>query len=158
MFKKLVDFFKNLFKPRAKKYEGENPYKYDYNTKPQDETWKDKVDEKLADLESGLNDDLKKKVSNPSPTPQPSDLKPMDPVLPVDFTVHTDLIDMLIGRGFNEFARGLYRKEVGESIFEVNLVDQTVVKVMGLTNVSAGFSTGHDGVLKVDRFLNKHML
>jgi hypothetical protein len=81
MFKKLVDFFKNLFKPRAKKYEGENPYKYDYNTKPQDETWKDKMDEKLADLESGLNDDLKKKVSNPSPTPQPSDLKPMDPVI-----------------------------------------------------------------------------
>ena len=155
MFKKLVDFFKNLFKPRAKKYEGENPYKYDYNTKPQDETWKDKMDEKLTDLESGLNDDLKKKVSNPSPTPQP---KPIDPVINIDFSVFMELVDTLMGRGFVELSKGVYILRRPNYLLEVSLMDRKISKTMGLTTVSASFSTGHEGVLKVERFLSKHML
>jgi hypothetical protein len=155
MFKKLLDFFKNLFKPRTKKYEGENPYKYDYNTKPQDETWKDKMDEKLADLESRLEDDSKKKVSNPSPSPQP---KPIDPIINNDFSVFMELVDMLMGRGFVELSKGTYILKGPNHTFEVSLMDRKITKTMGLTTVSASFSTGHEGVLKVERFLSKHMM
>ena len=58
MFKKLLHFIKNLFKPSIKKYEGKD--KPNYNTKPQDKTWKDKQEEKLKELEERLNDDKSK--------------------------------------------------------------------------------------------------
>ena len=153
MFKKLVDFFKNLFKPRAKKYEGENPYKYDYNTKPQDETWKDKQDKKIADLEKQL-EDLKRQPLPPSP----SDRRPADPVPNIDFSSFMEIIDLIMGKGFVELGKGNYVLRGANYVIEVSLMDRKITKTMGLTVISNVFATGHDGAVKVDSFLKKHML
>lgn len=154
MFKKLSDFFKNLFNTSKKevvKNETTN-----FNTKPQDITWKDKQDQKLKDLEDRLDDGV---VNNndPKPTPQPVDLKPKDPVAPIDFSMFTDLVNHIEGRGFVEVAKGLYRLERPGSSFEVNLVERKIYKVMGLTNISASFNP-NEGIDKVERFLSKHLV
>ena len=153
MFKKLVDFFKNLFKPRAKKYEGENPYKYDYNTTPQDETWKDKQDKKIADLEKQL-EDLKRQ---PLPS-KPSDRRPMDPVPNINFSSFMEIIDLVMGKGFVELGKGNYVLRRSNYVIEVSLMDRKITKTMGLTVVSNVFGTGHDGAVKVEAFLKKHMM
>ena len=152
MFKKLLDFFKNLFKPTTKKYEGENPYKYDYNTTPQDETWKDKQDKKIAELEKQLND-LKRQ---PLPS-SPLDRRPMDPVVSIDFSSFIEIIDLLMGRGFAELGKGNYVLRGPNYVIEVSLMDRKITKTMGLTVVSNVFGTGHDGAVKVESFLKKHM-
>jgi negative regulator of genetic competence, sporulation and motility len=153
MFKKLLDFFKNLFKPSTKKYEGENPYKYDYNTTPQDETWKDKQDKKIAELEKQLND-LKRQ---PLPS-SPSNRRPMDPVFNIDFSSFMEIIDLLMGRGFVELGKGNYVLRGPNYVIEVSLMDRKITKTMGLTVVSNVFETGHDGAVKVESFLKKHMI
>ena len=154
MFKKLSNFFKNLFNPSKK--EVVQKKSTDFNTKPQDLTWKDKQDQKLKDLEDHLDDSV---VNNndPQPTPQPTDLRPKDPVVPIDFSIFSDLINHIEGRGFVETAKGLYRLERPGSSFEVNLVERKIYKVMGLTNISASFNP-NEGIDKVERFLAKHLV
>ncbi len=154
MFKRLSSFLKNLFNNGTTKSEVKKT-SIDFNTKPQDKTWKDKQDKKLEDLEKRLEDAIVKN-NDPSPTPQPTDLKPKDPVVPVDLTQFNDLIILLEGRGFNQEAKGLYRLERKGFSIEVNLVDRTIYKVMGLTNVSASFKP-EESIGKVERFLNKHL-
>lgn len=154
MFKKLSDFFKNLFNSSQKSTVENN--KIDFNTTPQSETWKDKQDQKLKDLEERLDDKVVKNT-DPKPTPHPVDLKPKDPVAPIDFSMFTDLVNHIEGRGFVQTAKGLYRLERPGSTFEVNLVERKIYKVMGLTNISASFSQ-IESIDKVERFLSKHLV
>lgn len=152
MFKKLLDFIKNLFKPSTKKYEGESPYKYDYNTEPQDKTWKDKQEEKLSELENRLND----VVPTPTETKKPAPTKkPIEPI--VDYQEQfLEHINMLIGSGFNEHGKGVYMKETPDGLFTVNFMELKMTKSMGLTSIDAKFSEGPESIEKISRFLMKH--
>jgi len=149
MFKRISSFLKNLFNNGTTKSEVKKT-SIDFNTKPQDKTWKDKQDKKLEDLEKRLEDTIVKN-NDPSPTPQHK-----DPVSPFDFTQFNDLILLLEGRGFNQEDKGLYRLERKGFSIEVNLVDCNIYKVMGLTNISASFKP-EESVGKVEKFLNKHL-
>ena len=70
--------------------------------------------------------------------------------------LYEELINFLMGAGFNEHEVGLYIKELGEGLFIIDFIEKTISKKMGSTSIDGRLVEGPEGFDRVVRFLEKH--